>query len=75
MSKTCNEAVRVDMGLDTLQGRRDKNMLKWWYKLAALPGNRYLKNRNGILSHGEAGRGSVGVTSLMMSFCHQVLTR
>ena len=31
------------MGLDTLQGRRDKNKLKWWYKLAALPGNRYLK--------------------------------
>ena len=23
-SKTCNEAVRGDMGLDTLQGRRDK---------------------------------------------------
>ena len=31
------------MGLDTLQRRRDKNKLKWWYKLAALPGNRYLK--------------------------------
>ena len=31
------------MGLDTLQGRRDKNKLKWWYKLAALPGNRYQK--------------------------------
>ena len=28
------------MGLDTLQGRRDKNKLKW---LAALPGNRYPK--------------------------------
>ena len=27
-------------GLDTLQGRRDK---KWWYKLKALPGNRYPK--------------------------------
>ena len=37
-SKTCNEAVRGEMGLDTLQGRRDKNKLKW---LAALPGNRY----------------------------------
>ena len=23
-SKTCNEAVRGDMGLDTLEGRRDK---------------------------------------------------
>ena len=26
--KTCNEAVRGDMGLDTLPGRRDKNKLK-----------------------------------------------
>ena len=42
-SKTCNEAVRGDMGLDTLQGRRDRNKLKWWYNLAALPGNRYPK--------------------------------
>ena len=39
-SKTCNEAIRGDVGLDTLQGRRDK---KWWNKLAALPGNRYPK--------------------------------
>ena len=31
------------MGLDRLQGRRDKNKLMWWYKLAALPGNRYPK--------------------------------
>ena len=38
-----NEAVRGDMGLDTLQGCRDKNKLKWWYKLAAMPGNRYPK--------------------------------
>ena len=27
-SKTCNEAVRGDMGLETLQGRRDKSKLK-----------------------------------------------
>ena len=27
-SKTCNEAV---MGLDTLQSRRDRAKLKWWY--------------------------------------------
>ena len=32
-SKTCNEAVRGDMGLDTLQSRRDRAKLKWWYKL------------------------------------------
>ena len=36
-SKTCNEAVRGDMGLDTLQSRRDRAKLKWWYKLATLP--------------------------------------
>ena len=27
-SRTCNEAVRGDMGLDSLQGRRDKAKLK-----------------------------------------------
>ena len=32
-SRTCNEAVRGDMGLDSLQGRRDKAKLKWWYKV------------------------------------------
>ena len=36
-SKPCNEAVRGDMGLDTLQSRRDRSKLKWWYKLATLP--------------------------------------
>ena len=35
-SKTCNEAVRGDMGLDTLQSRRDRAKLKWWYMLATL---------------------------------------
>ena len=34
LSRTCNEAVRGDMGLDSLQGRRDKAKLKWWYKVA-----------------------------------------
>ena len=42
-SKTCNEAVRGDMGLDTLQSRRDRAKLKWWYKLATLPEDRYPK--------------------------------
>ena len=28
-SKTCNEAVRGNMGLDTLQSRRDRAKLKW----------------------------------------------
>ena len=42
-SKTCNEAVRGDMDLDTLQSRRDRAKLKWWYKLATLPEDRYPK--------------------------------
>ena len=42
-SKTCNEAVRGDMGLDTLQSRRDRENLKWWYKLTILPDDRYPK--------------------------------
>ena len=42
-SKTCNEGVRGDMGLDTLQSRRDRGKLKWLYKLATLPENRYPK--------------------------------
>ena len=40
-SKTCNEAVRGDMGLETLQGRRDKSKLKVWYKLASMSEDRY----------------------------------
>ena len=32
-SRTCNEAVRGDMGLETLKSRRDK---AWWYKLACI---------------------------------------
>ena len=42
-STTCNEAVRGDMGLDKLQSRRDRAKLKWWYKLATLPEDRYPK--------------------------------
>ena len=37
-SKTCNEAVRGYMGLDTLQSHRDRAKLKWW--LATLPKDR-----------------------------------
>ena len=33
-SRSCNEAVRGGMWLDTLQGRRDKAKLKYWYELA-----------------------------------------
>ena len=28
-SKTCNEAVRGDMGIESLKGRRDRAKLKW----------------------------------------------
>ena len=42
-SMTCNEVVRGDMGLDTLQSCRDRAKLKWWYKLATLPEDRYPK--------------------------------
>ena len=41
-SKTCNEAVRGDMGFDTLQSRRNRANLKWWYKLATFPEDRYI---------------------------------
>ena len=37
------KAVSGDMGLDTLQSRRDRAKLKWWYKLATLPEDRYPK--------------------------------
>ena len=29
------------MGLETLKSRRDKAKLKWWYKLASMPVQRY----------------------------------
>ena len=38
-----NEAVRGDLGIDTLQGRRDKAKWKWWYKLVTMPEGRYPK--------------------------------
>ena len=42
-SKTCNEAVRGDMGLESLRGRRDRAKLKWLYKLVSMPEDRYPK--------------------------------
>ena len=39
-SKICNEAVRGDMGLDTLQSLRNRAKLKWWYNLGTLPEDR-----------------------------------
>ena len=40
-SKTCNEAVRGDMGLESLKARRDRCKLKWWYKVNNLGNERY----------------------------------
>ena len=42
-SETCNEAVRGDMDLNTLQSCGDRATLKLWYKLATLPEDRYPK--------------------------------
>ena len=41
--RPAHNAVRGDMGLDTLQSCRDRAKLKWWYKLATLPDDRYPK--------------------------------
>ena len=70
-SKTCNEAIRGDMGLDTLQSRRDRANLKWLYKLPTLPEDRYPNHRclfrSGILNHVDEGRGKCGVGWRMIS--------
>ena len=42
-SNTFNEAVRGDVGLETLKSRRDRAKLKWWYKLATMPEDRFPK--------------------------------
>ena len=31
------------MGLETLKSRRDRAKLKWWYKLATMPEDRFPK--------------------------------
>ena len=69
-SKTCNEAVRGDIGLDTLQNCRDRAKLKWWYKLATLPEDRYPKqlfNQEWNINHVEEGREKCGVGWWMIS--------
>ena len=63
-SRTCNEAVKGDMGLESLQSRRDKAKFKRWYKLAGMEGDRYphkLSGRFGILNHVEVAGGCLGV--------------
>ena len=78
-SRTCNEAVRGDMGLDSLQGHRDKAKLKWWYKVATMPEHRYIQGsflcRSGMSSHVEVGKGSIGVRLSTICFLHWALIR
>ena len=76
--RTCDEAVRGDMGLDSLQGRRDKAKLKWWYKVATMPeyhiqGSFLCRSR--MSSHVEVGKGSIGVRLSTICFLHCALIR
>ena len=49
-SKTCNEAVRGDMGLDTLHSHRDRAKLKWSITLVSSPVEKNSKfSQNGKL--------------------------
>ena len=66
-SKSCNEAVRGDTGLESLRGRRDIGKLKWWYKVVSMPEDRYPKN--GKLSLVEVDKGKHKVEWLMNSLC------
>ena len=58
-SNTCNEAVRGDMGLETLQGRRDKSKLKVWLACQRIGILGECLVRTGMQSHVEVGRGKV----------------
>ena len=42
-SKTLNKAIWGNIGLEFLQGRRDKRRLSWWYKVVSMPLSRYPK--------------------------------
>ena len=42
-SKTLNEAIWGDTGLEFLQGRHDKHKLSWWYKVVSMSLSRYPK--------------------------------
>ena len=61
-SRTCNEAVRGDMGLETLKSRRDKTKLKWWYKLASMSVRRCPRQPFDQEWKVEADRGSLGIS-------------
>ena len=40
-SKTCDEVVRGEMGLESLKAREDRCKLKWWNKVNNLDDERY----------------------------------
>ena len=59
-SKTSNEVIWGEMGLEFLQGRHDKCKLSWWYKVVNIPrpfldiqSNSFKKS--GILNHVQVG--------------------
>ena len=68
-SKTCNEAVRGDMGLETLQSRRDKAKLKWWYNLATIPQDRYPKQLLTLGAHAQRGLQYLVCVSVCLFVC------
>ena len=77
-SRTCNEAVRGDMGLDSLQGRRDKAKLKWWYKVATMPEHQYSRKlfvQEWNVKPRRGGKGSIGVRLSTICFLHWALIR
>ena len=77
-SRTCNEAVRGDMGLDSLQGRRDKAKLKWWYKLATMPEHRYSRKffvQEWNVKPRRGRQRSIGVRLSTICFLHWALIR
>ena len=60
-SKTCNEAVREDMGLDSLSSRQDRAKLKWWHKLCTMKGDRHPRQLFDQVLDVEVDRGKCGV--------------
>ena len=59
--RTCNEAVRRDMGLDTSRSRRDEAKLKCLYKLVSMPEDKYLKQLYSQEWNVNVDRGEPGV--------------
>ena len=61
------------MGLDSLQGHRDKAKLKWWYKVATMPERRYSRKLFVPEWNVEVGKGSIGVRLSTICFLHWAL--